>query len=73
MKTRYNHIHFIESSGQKEKYWLCCNNKTNAGLGIVEYYSRWRRWVFTGYESAIFDSSCLRDIADFLDQLKANQ
>lgn len=74
MKTRYKYIHFEEiPQGRGPNVWYCCNNvgiKTDSGLGRVEYYKPWKRFIFgrTDYY-AIFSHDCLLDIADFLKQL----
>jgi hypothetical protein len=36
-------------------------------LGTVEWYSRWRKYVFSPEHSTIFDEDCLRSIAVFLE------
>lgn len=72
MKTKYKHIHFerhgIGSEPQRIIY-LCRNNKTNSVLGGIEYYHSWRKFVFEGKENAVFDTSCLANIIDFMKQL----
>jgi len=64
MKTKYKYIHFDELL---DYGYYCYNNKTDEDLGPVMYYSPWRQWVFG--KDPVFNSSCLRDIADFLEQL----
>ncbi len=76
MKTRYKHIYFEEfgiGSEPQRTIYLCRNNKTSSVLGGVEYYPAWRKWVFEGKEDAVFDTSCLADIIDFMKQLNQSQ
>ena len=69
MKTKYEHLHFEEVITGKS--WECRNNKTNNSLGYVAFYPRWKCFVFAGYSGCVFDISCLTDIIDFMNQLKA--
>ena len=77
MKTRYRHIHFEEVNIPAQEmlvlsschYWLCKNNKDNSILGRVDYYEHWHKYVASFYDNAVFDETCLADIADFLRQL----
>ena len=76
MKTRYSHIHFSEDLEQldpeKPTYlcpYLCRNNKSDNILGVVAYYLPWKKYEFIGEEGAGFDTSCLRDIIHFMEQL----
>lgn len=66
MKTRYRFIHFAPMT---DSYWTIHNNKRDAIIGNVEYYESWKKFVSAFNETTILDSSCLRDIAHFLDQL----
>lgn len=68
MKTKYKFIYFeqLESS-----LWLCKNNKSKATLGLVQWYSKWKQYVFSQYsEDVIFSVDCLKNIIDFIEQLK---
>lgn len=68
MKSRYKYIHF---ENVLKGHWYCYNNKTDDDLGCATYYEPWKQWVidFTDAQDCVFNNQCLRDIADFLDQL----
>lgn len=68
MKTKYKHIHFVEVGDA----WQCRNACVQNVLCWVTYDKEWKQWV-TSYtdQHAVFSISCLRDVADFLDQLNA--
>ena len=69
MITVYKYIHFEEV---EHDLWMCSNNKTNAWLCTIEYYSPWRQYVTVQFDpDCVFNSSCLRNIAEFLEQLKS--
>jgi len=69
MKTEYKYIKFVQTT--LADHWNCLNRKSETELGSVSYYKQWRQFVFEPDElgDVIFNSSCLRDIAHFLDQL----
>jgi len=69
MKTKYKYIHFEQTV--LAGCWNCLNNKSNDDLGSVIWYKPWGQFVFEPVElgDIIFNASCLRDIAHFLDQL----
>ena len=71
MKTKYKHIHFVESGEfQTRLRYSCCNNKSGAVLADVFYYTPWHKYCVKFNPSSVFDEGCLRDIADYLSQLK---
>jgi hypothetical protein len=39
-------------------------------LGIIEWFPKWRRYVFAPSSYTVFEQTCLRDIARFLDELR---
>jgi len=70
MKTKYRHICLEEDPAmpvEEKSTWFCRNNKTKEILGMVTWYGPWKRWVFEGEPGCVFDYTCLRDIADFLE------
>lgn len=42
-------------------------NKNNEQLGIIKFYPQWRRFVFEA-EHCIFDSLCLNDLIEVLNE-----
>jgi len=48
--------------------WIIRNRKSGDVLGAAAYYARWRRWTVEFQQFTVFDSLCLREIADFLDR-----
>ena len=71
LKTRYKFIHFYEAlSVHTKKYsWICHNNKNGSALGAVEFYRLWNQYIIEFNNDCVFNSQCLKDIADFLEQL----
>ena len=72
MQTRYEFINFVEVFEKAfTTKWICRNNETRIELGAVEWYSYWSQYCFTPASTrSVFSAGCLRDIADFIEQLK---
>lgn len=71
IKTKYRHINFQpegEDGAAKGRWWIR-NNKSGGILGAVIYYRRWKSHIVQFEDTAVFDINCLRDIANFMDQL----
>jgi len=57
-------------SGKTGRYEV--RSKHDGGLlALVSWYGPWRRYVVHPQDGTLYDASCLRDIADFLDAEKA--
>lgn len=55
------------SASGKTKTWLVKPNLGKA-IGEIRWFAGWRKYSFQPYGSTIFEESCLRDIAAFLEQ-----
>lgn len=65
LKTEYKFIRF-----EKELTVWCCKNKKHGDmLGTISYCNAWKLFVFQPPSGTEFSADCLRDIADFLEQL----
>ena len=42
-------------------------------LGEIKWFAQWRKYVFLPSNQTIFESKCLNDIVDFLNQLMQNR
>jgi hypothetical protein len=73
MKTQYGYIHFKEAPKPllDETCWACHNNRTKNILGICVVNNLWHKWMFQPENYTEFSIGCLRDIADFMEQLEA--
>lgn len=56
----------IEAS-RKTKIWIV--NCGDHELGKVSWYAAWRRYCFYPWQSKVFDAACLREAADFCEQM----
>jgi hypothetical protein len=71
MKTKYKHIYFKKIPPEKG-LWYCFNNSTGIGLGCISWYAPWHQRVFEPAPNiqAVFSDDCLKDIVDFMRQLR---
>ena len=52
----------------KTRIWRVLNAATAVELGVVKWWSHWRRYTFCPALMIIFDVGCLREIATFIEQ-----
>jgi len=77
METNYKYIRFakrVELS--KTSVWDCINNSGGYELGEVKWSAGWRQYCYfplTTYNQIVYSSGCLKDIADFIEQLMAER
>ena len=72
MKTEYKYLIFEEyiSLGERKTKISHVKNTSGSGLGVIKWYGSWRKYCFyTLRMETVFDTSCLADIQDFLNQL----
>ena len=74
MKTEYKYIYFeVVEEKPKTKVWGCYNKRTKNILAFVKWYPVWRQYCFFSEQQTVFNTSCLKDVAEFLDQLNEAQ
>jgi len=71
MNKTYKYLRFEELEAKtKTKQFVVKNKLLDFALGYVKWNAQWRRYCFfTTTRGLIFDSGCLADIQDFIDQL----
>lgn len=73
LQTKFQWITFREvvtKPGRVTRVFECRTNEGNDFLGCIRWYSPWRRYCFMPASSVlVFEQTCLRDIATFLDAL----
>ena len=45
------------------------NNSCGHELGYIKWYPQWRQYCMFTYDDIVFNSQCLKDIAEFMDNL----
>lgn len=56
------------NAGRKTDIFTVRSSMNQAFLGTISWYGRWRRYVFFPMQNTLFDVSCLREIADFINE-----
>ena len=51
----------------KTQRWAVQTKDTYLQLGIVRWHNSWRKYAFFPYEGTLFEQTCLRDIANFIE------
>ena len=71
LKTKYKYVYFSSALPihQSAILWICQNNRDKHVLGCIEYYTPWKQHIIDFKEGCIFNNRCLKDIAEFLEQL----
>jgi len=72
MKTEYQYLIFTEvkKTTGKTRIFECRNKKSKIVLGIVKWHGAWRQYCYFPTIQAVYSAGCLKDIADFISQLK---
>jgi hypothetical protein len=56
----------LSDSGKTQK-WLVLGAQSGVPLGDVRWYGQWRKYAFSPIAGTVFDATCLREIADFIE------
>jgi hypothetical protein len=69
-------IKFVERpvrAGLVTKEWAVAAKPWGDILGIINWYQRWRKYVFEPQPYTIYEQDCLRDIATFCESQTRQQ
>ena len=67
-KNKYISFKLLENK-PKTLVYAVINNKLGNILGIIKWYSSWRKYCFFPEENTLYDVICLGDIKDFIQDL----
>lgn len=68
-----SYVRFIESLEQgtpKTRFWHVWNT-SEVHLGVVQWFNRWRQYVYAPLDETVYSSGCMREILEFVE--RANQ
>ena len=65
MKYQYIHIEEMAKKPKTSVYGVFSNSSGDY-LGSIEWYPRWRQYVFAPQSDTVYSVGCLNDIADFI-------
>ncbi len=63
-------IHTGSSPSGKTHRWAVKNLSTGEALGAIQWFSRWRQYVFLPCCGSVYSAGCLRDITEFIEEAK---
>lgn len=49
----------------KTRVFTVISRQTSISIGVIKWFSTWRRYVYFPLTGIVTDAGCLRDIADF--------
>lgn len=64
-KSEFIRFKISDAKHEKTKEWLVLGCKSGVTIGVVKWYSPWRRYTFHPSMSTIFDANCLGSIGEF--------
>ena len=70
LETKYLIFTEIPNPKKKTKRYIV-KNKNNQLLGQIIFLSAWRRYTFVPQPDTVFDSVCLTDILNFLQDVQS--
>lgn len=68
--TESKYVRFVSLGtrpGRKTECWSVQSKETGDLLGDVRWWSAWRRYSFWPADHTVFEQTCLRDIANFIE------
>jgi hypothetical protein len=65
--SKYIYFDHVENKA-KTKVWEVIAKRAGVLLGTIAWFARWRGYAFFPNEDLVFERTCLRDIADFLEE-----
>lgn len=74
-ESKSTYLRFVITKKLPKTVVIVVKNKDydSSYLGRIYWYSKWRCYVIEPETLTIFEKKCLRDIADLIDKLTANQ
>ena len=68
--NRYLRFEMVEKKPKTEVYVVSSLKEfDNEVLAKISWYGKWRRYVFYPSEGTLFDSACLGEVKEFIDNL----
>lgn len=69
IKSIYEYLHFVKTEDKPKTSVWSCRTRTDVELGEVKWFTSWRQYCYFPLTQAVYSNGCLKDIADFLEQL----
>ena len=72
-KTYLSFLKQPRKIGRKTDRWKVLSNISNIELGEIYFYNHWRKYVFLVNKQIIIDTSCMKEIIDFVNNAMENR
>lgn len=64
-----DYVDFIKTYSTGKTDYYAVQTKSHEAIGVIKWYSRWRRYCFFPDEGTLYDSKCMKNIADFMQSI----
>ena len=68
IKTKWLLFGLLDLADRKTQLWKILSIRGES-LGFIKWFSRWRCYAFHPKPTTVFNSECLKDIKEFIDNL----
>lgn len=70
MESKWINIKFLsDSPTAKTKIYEVTTKDDSQILGYIKWFGRWRKYAFYPESNTLYEQDCLRDIANYIDDL----
>lgn len=74
MKTDFQYIRMVKIADKpKTSVWEVQNKKGEYSIGIIKWNPGWRQYCFFPDNGIVFSVGCLKDVCNFINELKQHQ
>lgn len=67
MMAKHVEMRPVPAPDRKTSIWEVCSIQGGLSLGEVKWFAHWRQYTFWPAVGTIYDESCMREIADFVE------
>ena len=68
-ETKWMIITCIKDTGKTKIYELSPKDDHRIVLGHIQWFGRWRKYAFFPFSETVYETQCLTDIVNFLNEL----
>ena len=58
----------LAEEGKKTNIWDVVTAEKCEELGVIKWFSRWRKYSFFPLGGTVYENICLKDIAEFIEE-----
>lgn len=66
-QTKY--LNFVQIGNTTKTKIIGVGNNSGVKLGMIKWVGAWRKYCFIPFQGMQFDTTCLMDIVEFIDEL----